>query len=273
MPPNARGHSISIAPGSSKHRLVPARPGLLIQRYLKLLSIVDRPESVLALTFTNKATAEMRDRVLQALERADGEADPRWSTFDHLTWEIARAARKQDQALGWQLRAQGHRLNIRTIDSLCGEIARSVPVLSGGIGSATPVPDAADLYRQAARSVLLRFGGPDGMLNDAIQTVLLQRDGDLLDCERLLAEMLGTREQWGDLLPLSRNSLEEEALDREVLPRLNQALESVICNALSAVTERFPPHLLENLTELARRLAGANGYRDQPQSLAALCRP
>ena len=43
---------------------------LLIQRYLALLSTVDHPEEVLAITFTTKATFEMQHRVIMALRRA-----------------------------------------------------------------------------------------------------------------------------------------------------------------------------------------------------------
>ncbi|GAA3762592.1 UvrD-helicase domain-containing protein [Terriglobus aquaticus] len=243
------------------------KTGLLVQRLLALLCRVQRPESVLALTFTNKATAEMRERVLKALDLPQKNPST-LSDFERTTHRLASALLQHDQALGWNLQANSHRLNIRTIDSLCGEIARSLPLTSGAVGQMTPAEDARPLYRRAARAVMLRLGGEDAVLNNALRTVLLHRDADLHNCESLLAEMLGTREQWRRLIPLTRDELTDEFLDRVVKPRLDQTLETIICTALTSLERAFPPDLLHDLTALATQLSAADGHNGAPNPIA-----
>src|ERR1700743_2040903 len=120
------------------------KTGLLIQRYLKLLAdeSVEHPEQVLAITFTVKATSEMRERVMAQLESAKrGGVLTHPSEFDRETRSLAEAVLRGGGLFGWNLLDHPRRLRIRTIDSVCGEIARSLPVLSGSGGWQTPVED------------------------------------------------------------------------------------------------------------------------------------
>src|SRR5579884_1849815 len=71
---------------------------LLIQRYLALLAVVEEPEAIVAITFTKKAAAEMRNRVLDAL--ADAESDEQCAEHRRVTRELARAALARDRQKG-----------------------------------------------------------------------------------------------------------------------------------------------------------------------------
>ena len=184
------------------------------------------PEQVLAITFTVKATAEIRERVMAQLESAARRQPLKVrASSSGRRGALAEAVLRRDRALGWGLLENPQRLRVRTIDSVCAEIARSLPVLSGGGGGQAPVDDASPLYREAARRTLMQLGGDDAALNDALRTVLLHRDGNLAECERLLAEMLQLRDQWGELIPLRREELDDAYLDGTVLPRLERTLE------------------------------------------------
>ncbi len=261
----SRSWSVEAPAGSGK-------TGLLIQRFLKLLATVSEPEGVLALTFTNKATSEMRYRVLEALTSAEAMAQQHTGDFERQTVLAAQSVLKQDALLGWKLRENPHRLNIRTIDSLCGEIARAVPVLAGGMGQATPLNDASALYREAARAVFLQLGGSDPVKINALRTVLLLRDGNLQDCEQLLAQMLERREQWGKLVPLAAADLDDKTLDTDVLSSLNRTLQSILCASLSELQQEFPPHLLSEGAEIANLRAVEPGYKDGPNPLLGCSR-
>src|SRR6185437_16560558 len=79
------------------------KTGLLIQRYLKLLGdeSVEQPEQVLAITFTVKATGEVRERLMAQLEKASrNEPLKSDSEFERETRALAEAVLRRDQMLG-----------------------------------------------------------------------------------------------------------------------------------------------------------------------------
>jgi ATP-dependent helicase/nuclease subunit A len=75
---------------------------LLTQRYLRLLAIADEPEEIVAITFTNKAAGEMRQRIAESLERARGGVAPE-AAHKRLTFELARAALARSAERDWRI--------------------------------------------------------------------------------------------------------------------------------------------------------------------------
>jgi ATP-dependent exoDNAse (exonuclease V) beta subunit len=129
---------------------------LLVQRFITLLKTVEKPEEILAITFTIKAAAEMRKRVLEKIPNGP---------------EIA------------------HRLRIQTIDAFCAALTRQMPVLSRFGAAAEVLEDARDLYQEAAKRTL------DG-LSPPVARLLAHLDNNFESAETLIASMLARRDQW-----------------------------------------------------------------------------
>ncbi|MDP3636757.1 MAG: UvrD-helicase domain-containing protein [Azonexus sp.] len=167
---------------------------LLTQRYLRLLAVVENPEEVLALTFTNKAATEMRDRILGSLERAAAGELPDLP-HKRLTFTLAQNVLAHDRARAWGLLGHPGRLRITTLDALCASLARQMPYLSRFGAQPGVSEDVAAHYATAARRTLemLESGDTDA---EVVAAALAFMDNNAGRLERLLISMLGRRDQW-----------------------------------------------------------------------------
>ena len=158
------------------------KTSVLVSRYVNLLTRGVDPANILAITFTRKAAAEMRDRVVRQLRRAAAE-----SVFDRGRWTAIRD-RLAD-------------IQISTIDAFCLSLLREFPLeadLDPGFGMAdeTEVPR---LVEQALDKSL------------AIFVALAKREPDVA---LVLAQLGLTRTREGLAYLLQRRLVAWDVLDR-----------------------------------------------------------
>ncbi len=171
---------------------------LLTQRFLKLLTTVDKPERVLAITFTRKATQEMRQRILGRIRQAAPGMTQEVAGHERTAVALAAAVCQKDKELGWQLLRNPTRLQIHTIDGLCARIAGMLPSPGEGLPGMRVMEDAQPLYQKAARRLIEDIGSRK-LADFAYASltrllVLLQGDADRLGA--MLVAMLARRDQW-----------------------------------------------------------------------------
>lgn len=212
-----RSFAVSAPAGSGK-------TGLLTQRFLKLLSLCDNPEEVLAITFTRKAAGEMQDRVLQALWKAKDQPEPS-NPHDLLTWQLAQAVLNHDKAQGWNLLQCPQRLRVQTIDSLCSSISRQLPIASGFGSQPKPGDDSETAYRQAVHQLLNELETESTVRAD-LTRLLDHLDNNLQALESLLIALLAKRDQWLNVIFQAQHANARAYLESVLQDIINESLNS-----------------------------------------------
>lgn len=216
---------------------------VLTKRFLRLLENVDEPEEILAVTFTRKAAAEMRARIVSELAK-----DPPGLHARIRAWDLAN---------------HPGRLRIQTLDAFNFWLASQLPVTAkaGGVLRVDDRPD--ELYQRAARATLFE-GEQDPERAADIELLFERLDNNWDKVERLLAEMLAKRAHWlRHVLGPDPQALRE---------RMTASLRELISDAIGSARSLWPPGLeaaaeaLPNIGALGGGDASLRGW----QKLAAL---
>ena len=255
----------AVLPAGSFIVQAPAGSGkttLLTLRYLRLLADVERPEQIVAITFTRKAAAEMRHRIVAALAAA---ASPLAEGADERQRELhrhARAALERSAERGWGLEHNPARLHVQTIDGLNHWLARRLPLAARIGASAALIDDARALYAESARRTVARLDSDEPVVEGLLR---LSRAVDYRPRQlaTLIAGMLGQRELWlPKLLQTGRGAALRESIDRV----LHRALES----ELAEVADRLRGVDWDPLFDICRRASAAGAPESPARSLSSL---
>jgi ATP-dependent exoDNAse (exonuclease V) beta subunit len=222
---DAAARTRALDTGTSLLLSAPAGSGkttVLTARFLVLLAEVDEPEQILAVTFTRKAAAEMRARVMGALRAGEAGEDVRG-----IPAGLPARAAAQAAARGWQLSLNPARLRVETIDALNYRLATQLPLGAQAAPRLDIATPADPLYRRAARRALL------AALEQASQVVLFERlDNSWRRLESLLTLMLAGRSHWLPRVLSARGS--------GLAERVRRGLRTVVAERLAAALGALP---------------------------------
>lgn len=229
---------------------------LLIQRILKLLSYVNEPEEILAITFTKKAANEMRARIVTALKECHSDK------LNETTQQLAQAVLQRDQELQWHLIENPNRLRVQTIDSLNANLTRQLPILSHLGHPPAIADDPGFLYRETVQEVLAHLEENVDWSN-AIGKLLFHLDNNPSKLQQLLMDLLAKRDQWLAYIFYDEN-------DPRLKKILEQQLAAVITEHLESLREKIPAELAGELVALAN-IAAQNLSSHNPESPIMAC--
>ena len=281
LPPDWQARNRALDPMHSFLVQAPAGSGktyLLTQRFLRLLAQAERPDEIVAITFTNAAAAEMRNRVLEALETAESQSSESLPGLGNETWgtrtaevesleELAARALAHARRMDWQILELPSQLRITTIDAFCRGLALQSPLswgLLSGLGGTLDLTHPKEVHRRAARRTIELLEGEDSPARRSVEALLRWRDNNWQDIEDLIVQMLANRNRWFQDFVFEREANWEALRQRLEAPFLRAARRKL--EALYRMLDRLDG-CRDYALELAR-FACSNGGTSVPIGLA-----
>ena len=209
--------------GSGKTRL-------LTDRYLKLLTIVDAPEEIVAITFTKKAASEMKSKILERIKKGDS--------------PFAKTILKRSQEKGWNIEHDLSRLKIMTIDKFCHNVVSQIPILSK-IGDKPNITDNPEkFYEESVKQILQTQENIED-----IKIVFSHYDNEYEKINRRLTTMLSIRDQWK-----SRCHILTQKVNAKIIKETNDYLDHLIKPIYQNIKDSLNDNQLSDLIQVLHYL-------------------
>ncbi len=242
---DVRNSCIVSAPAGS------GKTELLTQRYLALLGTVKNADEILAITFTKKASSEMRDRIFSALKSAH--LNTPIAEHQLLTRELANCALARSAELGWALLDNPNQLRIRTIDSFYSSLVKRAPMASLMVGGLKVSNNITECYENAVGSLFEELDDSSSWQPHMV-SLLTALDNRLDLAKAMLVKLLEKREQW---LPIVISSQADDGLRQ----RLEGDIHAVISRHRDDCEHQIS-HLLNGILQLSA-IASSNLSSEQ----------
>ncbi len=227
---------------------------MLVTRILRLLLENTEPGSILALTFTRKAAAEMQQRLSERLyQLATVDDEKLLKLLDELNLD----KQYQQKARGLYEAHQYCDYPVRTLTfhSFCQDLLARFP-LEADVPPNFDLLESADLLIQQARDALFNEATLDmqGELSNHLQQ-LMKHCGGLFNLDKVLNSFLQHRSDWWAYTDNEADNKPAFA-SQQLASRLNYSPES------NPLMDFFDSELSNTLTEFARLLALAEGKKN-----------
>ena len=273
-PQDQRERDLAANPSFSVAAIAPAGSGktsVLLLRFLRCLAIADKPEEVLALTFTNKAANEIKERVMVAMADAKENVAPE-ALHEASVVDAAKAVLARSEHQGWNLTENPGRLRVMTFDTFNVQLTARAPIMSG-VGGTAIEENPGLIYRNA---VIELFGMLDGDTEDealkaSLRACLAFAKNQVEMLIPMFARLLQSRDQWADGLTGLSAEMAEHAIQSLVTERLEHCQSILVGGGFlefaQAVQAASPHH---DKVEWASGLDCDDLLSSTPAGLAAL---